>query len=187
GEWRFGHSGHGGVKCKSGRQPQISFAFACNGLHIADADLVPTFARLQEKLYDCIEEIETFAWRISGPDRNIKTKGINTVLEGKPKTKQLWALHTHGFDPPGAAFPLRNQLDHEFDGSFGPLLWDERHSGSRTSGAETKSATFPLDEPHHPGQGLKRRMPTATYSSGWYVFLDDAEGVSLITGEPISR
>ncbi|CAJ0570171.1 unnamed protein product, partial [Mesorhabditis spiculigera] len=78
GEWCFGHSGHGGQNVKVDVSHKLAFAFVCNGLHIADADLVPTFARLQEKLYDCIEEIETFAWRISGPDRTIKTKGINS-------------------------------------------------------------------------------------------------------------
>uniref|UniRef100_A0A1I7X9P5 Beta-lactamase domain-containing protein n=1 Tax=Heterorhabditis bacteriophora TaxID=37862 RepID=A0A1I7X9P5_HETBA len=53
-EWIFGHSGYGGQNVRVDIKNHLAYAYVCNGLKIADADMVETWKRLVDTLYQII-------------------------------------------------------------------------------------------------------------------------------------
>ncbi|KHJ75765.1 beta-lactamase [Oesophagostomum dentatum] len=53
-QWVFGHSGFGGQNVRVDMHNNLSYAYVCNGLKIADADLVEPWKRLVDKLYSLL-------------------------------------------------------------------------------------------------------------------------------------
>ncbi|EPB78312.1 beta-lactamase [Ancylostoma ceylanicum] len=54
GQWIFGHSGFGGQDVRVDVHNGLSYAYVCNGLKIADADLVEPWKRMIDKLYSLL-------------------------------------------------------------------------------------------------------------------------------------
>ncbi|KAK6739013.1 hypothetical protein RB195_020849 [Necator americanus] len=54
GQWIFGHSGFGGQNVRVDVHNRLSYAYVCNGLKIADADLVEPWKRMVDKMYSLL-------------------------------------------------------------------------------------------------------------------------------------